>query len=289
MATGKTPLRRIESIEVGLLLSALNEGYGYDFSGYAPASLKRRLMALQRYFELDHLTDMISSVLYDPAVAQTVINRISVPASDFFRDALVWKAVREMVLPALSSFPRINIWQAGCGHGEETYTLAILMHEAGLQSRMRIFSTDINSSFLEEARQGIWARHRLASWRENYLKSGGQGDFDSHFTFHGDEVRICEEFKQSIEFVKHNLVTDHVFKEVQWVVCRNVLIYFDAELQERVVRLLCNSMERGDYLLLGHCERIMELAECHPELQELDDQVQLYRKTRSVCGREHHV
>jgi chemotaxis protein methyltransferase CheR len=278
MILGKSERRRIESVEVDLLLRALKQGYGYDFSGYAPASLKRRLTSLQHYFDVAHLTDLISSILYDRAVAQTVINNISVPASDFFRDATVWRTVRDIVVPQLSSFPRINIWQAGCGYGEETYTLAILMHEAKLETRMRIFTTDINSTFLEEARRGSWARHRMEAWRENYLKAGGEGDFDSYFVVRGDEVAIKDELKHSIEFVTHNLVMDDVFKEVQWAVCRNVLIYFNSELQERVVNLLSRSMERGAYLLLGRSEKIMDVAEKHTELEEIDDRVQLYRR-----------
>jgi chemotaxis protein methyltransferase CheR len=278
MLIGKSEKRRIETIEIDLLLSALKQGYGYDFSGYATASLKRRLASLQHYFDVVHLTDLISSVLYDPAVAQTVINNISVPASDFFRDATVWRTVRDLVVPQLSSFPRINIWQAGCGYGEETYTLAILMHEAKLETRMRIFTTDIKSTYLEEARRGSWARHRMEAWRENYVKAGGEGDFDSYFVVRGDEVAIKDDLKQSIEFVTHNLVMDDVFKEVQWAVCRNVLIYFNSELQERVVNLLSRSMERGAYLLLGRSEKIMDVAEKHTELEEIDDRVQLYRR-----------
>jgi len=270
-----------ENIEVSLMLSALQQRYGYDFSGYARASLKRRLMALTQYFEVAHLTELIPAMLYDEAVAQTVINSISVPASEFFRDGAVWKAVREIVLPGLASFPRINIWQSGCGGGEETYTLAILLHEAGLAKRARIYSSDINPAFLDDARAGCWSRRHLDDWRENYRKSGGKQDFEQYFVARDGEICIREELKQSIEFIQHNLVTDQVFKEVQWVVCRNVLIYFGQELQDSVLHLLSRSLERGGYLLLGHAEKIMQLTEHYPDLEELDDQAQLYRK--KVC------
>lgn len=278
MPLHKPDRRQGETIEVSLLLNALKLCYGYDFSGYARASLKRRLMALKRYFDLEHLSDLIPAVIYDELVAQTVINGISVPVSEFFRDAAVWKAVRDVVLPQLSSFPRINIWQAGCGHGEETYTLAILMHEAGLSRRTRIFTSDINSSFLEEARRGRWSSRRLDEWRENYRSSGGKEDFDKYFVAFGDEIAIRDDLKPSIEFIKHNLVTDEVFKEVQWVVCRNVLIYFDEALQEKVIHLLARSMERGSYLLLGRSEKVLDMYEKQPYLEEIDDKVQLYRK-----------
>ena len=278
MSLNKQERRQVENVEVSLLLRSLKENYGYDFSGYAQASLKRRLMALKRYFDVEHLADLISAILYDQVVAQTVINGISVPVSEFFRDAPVWQKVRDVVLPQLSSFPRINIWQAGCGHGEETYTLAILMHEAGLANRTRIYTSDINSSCLDEARQACWSRRRFEEWRSNYRNAGGREDFDRYFVAQGEQMAIREDLKQSIEFIKHNLVTDEVFKEVQWVVCRNVLIYFAENLQEKVLDLFLRSMERGAYLLLGRSERILDWQEKHPELEELDDKVQLYRK-----------
>lgn len=276
----------IEDVEVALLLSALKDRYGYDFTGYARASLKRRLQDLTKYFDVKHLSELLPVLLYNEAVAQTAINCISVPASDFFRDAQVWKEVRVTLLPKLDSFPRINIWQAGCGRGEETYTLAILLHETGLLTKTRIFSSDINPAFLEDARSGCWPRHRLEEWRKNYQNSGGSGDFDSYFVARGEEIAIHQKLKQSIEFIQHNLVEDDVFKEVQFVVCRNVLIYFGEVLQKRVLSLLTRSLERGGYLLLGHYENIVDLRGKHPELEELNNASQLYRK---VIARGRHV
>ncbi len=275
----------IEGVELELLLSALKLRYGYDFTGYARASLKRRLKALTGYFGVKHLSELLPVMLYDEAVAQTLINSISVPTSEFFRDALVWKKVRDEVLPHLDSFPWINIWQVGCGRGEETYTLAILLHESGLLKKSRIFTSDINPAFLREAQNGCWPRRSMDAWRENYRASGGVGDFDSYFVERGvDEISIRETFKQSIEFIQHNLVEDDVFKEVQFVVCRNVLIYFGDALQERVLNLLTRSLERGGYLLLGRAEKIFDLWVRHPYLEELDET--LYRK---LISRSPHV
>jgi chemotaxis protein methyltransferase CheR len=276
----------IEEVEVDLLLSALKLRYGYDFTGYARASMKRRLKELSRYFDVKHLSELLPVMLYDEAVAQTVINSISVPTSEFFRDGIVWNTVRTMVLPQLDSFPWINIWQIGCGRGEETYTLAILLYEAGLLKKSRIFTSDINPAFLQEARQGCWSRRRMAGWRESYLSSGGSGDFERYFEVRGEEVAIRDEFKQSIEFIQHNLVEDDVFKEVQLVVCRNVLIYFGDALQDKVLNLLGRSLERGGFLLLGRAEKIFDLHEKYLYLEELADTAQLYRK---VIGRGRHV
>jgi chemotaxis protein methyltransferase CheR len=268
----------IEDVEVNLLLNALNERYGYDFTGYARASLKRRLLALTHYFDIAQLSQLIPIVLYDEAVAQTVINSISVPTSDFFRDPSVWRYCRTTVLPQLASFPRINVWQAGCGYGQEAYSLVILLHEAGLLKRSRIFSSDINPAFLAEARAGCWSIRHQQQWRDNYQQTGGNGDFGDFFKANNKGMTIRDEFKQPIEFIQHNLVVDEVFKEMQLVVCRNVLLYFGNSLQEHVVNLLTRSLERGGYLLLGRGENIVDLAEKHPQLELLDYSFQLYRK-----------
>lgn len=269
---------RIEDVEVNLLLNALKERYGYDFTGYARASLKRRLLELTHYFDIAHLSQLIPIVLYDEVVAQTVINHISVPTSDFFRDPSVWHYLRTAVLPQLASFPRINVWQAGCGYGQEAYSLAILLHEAGLLKRSRIFSSDINPAFLEQARAGCWSVRNQQLWRDNYQQAGGEGEFTDFFELKNNDMIICDELKQPIEFIQHNLVVDDVFKEVQLVVCRNVLLYFGNTLQEQVIHLLTRSLERGGYLLLGRGENIVDLLEKHPQLELLDYSLQLYRK-----------
>lgn len=268
----------IEDVEVNLLLSALKERYGYDFSGYARASLKRRLLALTHEFDVGQLSQLIPILLHDEKVAQTVINSISVPTSEFFRDPGVWYYLRTTILPQLASFPRINIWQAGCGYGQEAYSLAILLHESGLLKRSRIFSSDINPLFLDNAQKGCWPARYKQPWSDNYARAGGSGVFADFFIENKNDIIIRDEFKQPIEFIQHNLVVDDVFKEMQLVVCRNVLLYFGNSLQEQVVNLLTRSLERGGYLLLGRGENIVDLAEKHPQLELLDCSLQLYRK-----------
>ena len=273
---------QIEDVEVDLLLYALKDRYGYDFTGYAKASLKRRLLALAHYFDITHLSQLIPIVLYDDVVAQTVINHISVPTSDFFRDPSVWAYLRANVLPQLASFPRINIWQVGCGYGQEAYSLVILLHETGLLKKSRIFSSDINPLFLDKARAGCWSIRHQQGWRDNYAQSGSCGEFEDFFVETENGISIREQFKRPIEFIQHNLVIDDVFKEMQLVVCRNVLLYFGIDLQEQVINLLTRSLERGGYLLLGRGENIVDLAEKHPQLELLDYSLQLYRKRIGV-------
>ncbi|MEI7997101.1 MAG: CheR family methyltransferase, partial [Methylococcaceae bacterium] len=215
----KWKIPAIEDVEVNLLLNALIDRYGYDFTGYARASLKRRLSGIKHEFDIQYLSQLIPIVLYDKTVAQAVINSISVPTSEFFRDPPVWRHLRASMLPQLASFPRINVWQAGCGYGQEAYSLAILLHEAGLLKRSRIFSSDINPAFLDEARTGCWPVRYKQQWVDNYAQAGGCGDFADFFVEADNAMTIRDEFKLPIEFIQHNLVSEDVFKEVQWVVC----------------------------------------------------------------------
>ena len=205
--------RAIEQLETELLLLALREGYGYDFSGYARASLIRRLRQLVDFFAVDSLADLVPALLRDERVAQAVINYVSVPVSEFFRDPSVWQYVRQRVMPELESFPRINVWQIGCGHGQETWSVAILLHECGLAHRVRMVTTDISADLLASARRGRWPAQEFDAWRANYLAAGGSALFNDYFeaSGNGGEIAIRADRLPAIEFVEHNLVTDDAF------------------------------------------------------------------------------
>ena len=271
----------LEDIEVELLLLALRQRYGYDFHGYARASLIRRLRHLVEFFAVNHLADLVPTLLRDERVAQAIINYISVPVSEFFRDPPVWKAVRNLVLPQLESFPRINIWQIGCGHGQETWTVAILLHECGLAHKVRMVTTDINGELLATARRGAWPADQFDDWRANYLAAGGSGCFEDYFDRRGSEIVIRAERLRPVEFVEHNLVTDDVFLETQFVICRNVLIYFGEALQARALDVFERSLERGGYLLLGSAESVTDGS---PTWQALSAEMRIFRKT--IHGKE---
>ena len=275
MALVHMPEHRIKDIEIELLLSALKERWGYDFTGYARASLKRRMEQLVSYFGIDSLTRILHDVLYDERVAQTVINAISVPTSEFFRDPEVWLYIRTEIFPRLASFPLMNIWQVGCGRGQETYTLAILLHETGLLHKTRLIATDINNDFLNEARDGRWPQRDMEAWRRNYQQAGGSASFDEYFDQQGTEVAIRESFKATIEFMPHNLVSDDAFLESQFIVCRNVLIYFGSALQDRVIDIFARSLQRGGFLLLGRAE---SLPENQHDLAIFQESYRLYQK-----------
>lgn len=283
MAVIKWRNHHLEDIEIALLLEAMKARYGYDFSNYAHASLKRRLKQLRDYFDVPHLSHLIPSLLYDERVAQVIINNISVLASDFFRDPPVWRYLRDEIVPRLATFPRINIWQAGCGRGQETYSLLILLHECGLLDKTRLVATDINVGAMDEARAGRWSARDLDRWRTSYLAAGGQGHFDDYFQREGDTVMMVEHLRQKVEFNQHNLVTDEVFMEAQFIVCRNVLIYFDDTLQERVLELFGRSLQRGGYLLLGRAENVLQSSLAGRCFQKIDAGCNVLRRTAEVA------
>ncbi|MCQ1551328.1 MAG: protein-glutamate O-methyltransferase CheR [Candidatus Accumulibacter phosphatis] len=280
MALKRESARPIEAIEADLLLLLLRERYGYDFSGYDRASLIRRLRQLVDTFQIGSLVELLPALLHDEQVAQTVINTLSVPVSEFFRDPPVWKYLREQVMPELDSFPRINIWQVGCGYGQESYSLAILLHECGLSFKARLITTDINADLLRVARRGRWLANQFAQWRANYLAAGGRASLDDYFDapgHDGDEtMAIRAEILQAIEFVEHNLVTDDAFLETQLLICRNVLIYFGAALQARALDLFERSLQRGGFLVLGSTESILDRERTWVPLQP---ELRVFRKT----------
>lgn len=268
----------VDDWEVTLVVTALEGKWGYDFSGYAPAVLKRRLPRICALHGLGRVADLVPPILADRKFARMVIHGMSVPASDYFRDPQVWKFVREEVMPQLESFPRINIWQVGCGRGEETYTLSILLQETGLASRARLIATDINADLLASARQGRWSGRELAQWRNNYLTSGGTREFCGYFSRDGDDLIVHDNIRAQIEFLQHNLVADDVFLEAQFIVCRNVMIYFGERLRERGLDLFRRSLQRGGYLLLGKSESFPDAEGRLGAFQVVQDMFRIYRK-----------
>ncbi|MGN8199212.1 CheR family methyltransferase [Salinisphaera sp. RV14] len=269
-----------EDRALDLFVHALNACHGYDFSGYARASLKRRAEQLAADLGAPGIGHLIPRLIYEPAVLGEVIARLSVPVSDMFRDPAVFAALREQVLPVLSSYPRVNIWQAGCAQGEEVYSTAILAEEAGLLSRCRFYATDINDQALARASEGIFAARRIPGFAANYDSAGGRGDFADYYRSRYDLMRMRRTLRDRVVFAHHNLVTDGVFAETHLVMCRNVLIYFSQALKERVLRLFADSLVRGGYLVLGTRETLQfsSLASC---FEAVSDTHRIYRLKRA--------
>lgn len=279
MADTPAPADDIERIELSLFVQALRERYGYDFAGYAPASLARRVRQLVR----DHRTDTVSALtgrlLHEPDFLPQVLQGLSVPVSDMFRDPPVFRALRDRVLPVLASYPRINIWQAGCAHGQEVYSLAILLEEAGLYDRCQIYATDFNERALEHAREGIYAASEAPQWSRNYQAAGGLHSLTDYTSARYQFIKLDDRLRRNVTFAQHNLVADGVFCEAHLVLCRNVLIYFSNALQNRTLGLFCDSLVRDGFLCLGMRENL-DFAPVAADFMPVDPALRLYRRAR---------
>lgn len=247
---------KIQDIEIGLFLDALYQRYGYDFRNYARASLKRRVQAVAINANSRSIAELIPRLLRDEDYLPVVLSQLSVPVTEMFRDPAVFRALRETVLPRLATYPRFNIWQAGCATGEEVYSLAIMLEEEGLLERAQIYATDINDSALQSAEDGIFPVRTLDEYQRNYQAAGGKAKLSDYYVANSDFFRIHERLRQKIVFAHHNLVSDGVFCEVQLILCRNVLIYFNEVLQKRVLQLFHDSLVRTGMLCLGTRESL---------------------------------
>lgn len=237
-------------------MRALRERHGYDFSGYAPASLKRRVLGYVHSKDYENISALTGRMLRDDALIPQIIAGLSVPVSDMFRNPAVFKLLREEVFPILASYPRINIWQAGCASGEEVYSLAILLEEAGLYDRSLIYATDFNDTALARAQEGIFAAKDARNYSENYRAAGGTRSLSDYYHARYERIKLDESLKRNISFANHNLVADGVFCEAHLILCRNVLIYFTHALQNQVLGLFRDSLVRGGFLCLGNRESI---------------------------------
>ncbi len=238
-------------VEVECLLDALYLKWGYDFRGYSRASLRRRVARYVTEEQFTRLVDLQHELIRDRQRCQHFVRGLTINVTDMFRDPGFYKVLREQVVPELKSHPFLKIWHAGCSTGEEAYSMSILLQEEGLGDRAVIYATDINTRVLEQARKGIYHEKQWTTANENYLASGAKARLSDYVSTGYDRFMMDPVLKKNIVFTQHDLVTDQVFGDMQLVVCRNVLIYFRRELQERVLALFYQSLDMGGFLGLG--------------------------------------
>lgn len=266
-----------QELELRLLLEAIYGRTGYDFRGYSEASLRRRFEHVLLKTGDKSLSQLQHRVLHEPDCFPMLLSELTVTTSEMFRDPLFFQRLREQVIPMLRTFPTINVWHAGCSTGEEVYSLAILLHEEGLLERTTLYATDINQRALKQARSGIYPAEAMRSYTLNYGKSGGNRSFAEYYHAAYGAAQLRKELQANMVFSEHNLVTDSVFCETHLVLCRNVLIYFQRELQERVVRLFTQSLRWGGFLCLGSKESL-ECISARKEYDVVDNEAKIYRK-----------
>lgn len=254
--------------QVEILLSDLLEQYGYDFTGYSRASLKRRIIRLYSLDKSLSFAEFRYKVNNDHTYFKRFVEQITVNVTEMFRDPQFFRTLREEVLPRLGTYPFIRIWLAGCSTGEEAYSISIILKELNLLHKALIYATDLNPVVLEKAAQGMFAMSQMKQYSENYINSGGIKDFSSYYSANYSLAKFDEELRHKIIFSTHNLVSDHSFNEFQLIMCRNVLIYFDRDLQNNVLELFDDSLEDLGYLALGTKETI-EFSEINKKYKRL--------------------
>jgi len=243
-------------IEMRLLLEAVYAKYNHDFRDYSGASLKRRVQHALLQLGCETISQLQSRVLHDAAVFQQLLEILTIPFSEMFRDPTYWLALRQQVVPLLQTYPSLKVWVAGCAGGEEVLSLAILLHEEGLLDRTLVYATDINPMVLEKARQGIFPMAAVRQHTANYQAAGGKSAFSDYYSAAYNAARFDPELMRNVTFADHSLATDTVFSETHLISCRNVLIYFNKALQNRAFGLFHESLCHRGFLGLGSKESL---------------------------------
>lgn len=242
--------------EIGLLLEAIFFRYKDDFRRYSKASIRRRVSLALQSFQLATVSQLQNRIMREPELYKRLLHYLTVPTSEMFRDPSFFKALRTEVCPVLRTYPSLKIWIAGCSTGEELYSLAILLKEEDLLDRTIMYATDINPTSLHKAQTGVFSLDQIQLFTSNYQKSGGTKAFNEYYVAAYDRAIFNQSLKANVAFADHNLATDSVFSEVQLILCRNVLIYFNRELQDRVLNLFKDSLSRRGFLGLGSKESL---------------------------------
>jgi chemotaxis protein methyltransferase CheR len=269
--------------EQAQLLEGLYEKYGYDFRQYSHASMNRRIHQAMIFLRHDRIQSLQERALSDSSHFFELLQFLTVSVSEMFRDPMYYKSLRENVFPILSTYPSLKVWIAGCSTGEEVYSLAILLKEEGLLERTIIYATDINSLNLEKAEAGVFKLSDVQKFTMSYHRSGGKAEFSDYYTAGEDAVIFDKSFRKNITFSDHSLSTDMVFSETHFISCRNVMIYFDKELQNRALELFHESLCRKGFLGLGSKETV-SFSTCASSFDVIDKKNRIYRKNDKAPG-----
>jgi len=246
----------LNDTEINTILKDLLELYYYDFTYYSRESFKRRINRLYKLEKFQSFDEFRNKLRSDKNYIDHFIDRITVNVTEMFRDSNFFRALRTKIIPELAKRPIVRVWHAGCSTGEEVYSVAILLYEAGLLEKSEIYATDINPHVLTKARAGIFPVSLMQLYAKNYLLAGGEKDFSTYFTNTPQGEKFNENFRSRMSFSSHSLANEGYINRFDLIVCRNVLIYFDKELQDRAFQLFDISMGPNSFLALGEKETI---------------------------------
>ena len=269
----------LESIETSLLLEGIFRQYGFDFREYAPASLKRRVWRRVYAEGLETVSALLARLLHDPACMERLLLDLSINVTSMFRDPSFYLRFREKVVPVLRTYPFTRLWVAGCSTGEEVYSLAIILAEEGIYDKTRIYATDINEVVLDQAKAGVFPLEKMRDYTQNYIRAGGTRSFSEYYVANYESALFDRSLIDNVVFAQHNLVSDRSFNEFNVILCRNVMIYFDRSLQERVHELFHQSLAMFGILALGNKESI-KFSSHEDAYEELDPNERIYRRIK---------
>jgi len=278
-AVEETEKLALEEVEIQLLTEGIYRHYGFDFRDYSLPSLRRRIWKRVYAEGLSTVSGLQEKVLHDAGCMERLLLDLSINTTAMFRDPTFYAAFRQKVVPLLRTYPFARIWHAGCSTGEEVYSMAILLQEEGLYERCRIYATDINEAVLQRAKDGIFPLATMQENTSNYIAAGGKGTFSEYYTARYDYAIFRPSLRENVVFAQHNLVTDSSFNHFNVIFCRNVLIYFNNALQDRVQDLFLQSMEMFGILGLGKKESI-RYTTVVDKYEEIDAEEKLYRRIR---------
>lgn len=273
----KQPENEIEKIELQLFLEGVFRLYGYDFRDYSKSSIRRRTNHMMEKHHLTTISDLQSKVLHDEKYMEKFLMEVSINVTSMFRDPPFYIAFREKVIPLLSTLPFIRVWIVGCATGEEVYSLAILCKEADLLKKTKIYATDINEAALGKGRKGIYPLSLMKDYTDNYIRAKCSNSFSEYYTADNNNAVLSESLKNNILWAQHNLVTDSSFNEFDVILCRNVMIYFNKTLQNKVCRLLHESLKPNGVLGLGIAESL-RFTVLEDQYETIDGKMKLYKK-----------
>lgn len=266
-----------EDLEISLFLETVDRCYGYNFKNYARASLKRRLLQTKSSTNCQYISEMIPLVINERGFIEQFLKDMSVTVTEMYRDPNVFKYIRNMIIPMLKTYPFVKIWHAGCATGEEVYSMAILLKEEGFLDKVHIYASDYNEHSLKIAKEGIYPLSKIKMFTDNYIKSGGKASFSDYYRILYKSAKLTNEFDNNITFLNHNLITDHSIGEVHLIICRNVLIYFNQELQNHVLSLFHESLVHRGFLCIGTKENI-KFSNVEKEFEVLSSPERVYQK-----------
>ncbi len=267
----------VENIELELLLQAVYLQYGYDFRNYSRAHVKRRVKHRLVQEGMKSISELQNQILHDKTAFDRLVRDLSINVTEMFRNPAFYKSVREKVIPILKTYPYLKIWHAGCATGEEVFSFAIMLKEEGLLERTQIYATDFNPYIIKKARNGIFPIRYIKEYTANYQKAGGLESFSDYYHANDELVIFDKNLSKNMVFAEHNLVTDSVFAEVNMIVCRNVLIYFNNNLQNKVLHLFHKSLVVGGFLALGTKESLM-FSDEEKKYKVIDPKQKIFKK-----------